>query len=179
MAATKAATRYAKALLDLAIEQNLADQVNHDMLHLKTLCYESHDLTAFLESPIIQKSKKLDILDVMFKGKVQDMTLGFYKLITKNKRENILEIIAEAYIALYKKHKGILDVDLTSATKLEDKVKQQILAKVQDSYPGKTIELSEELDESLIGGFVVGVDGKQIDASIASQLSNLKNILLN
>lgn len=179
MAATKAATRYAKALLDLAIEQNLAEQVNNDMIDLKSLCDDSNDLTAFLQSPIIQKSKKLEILDAMFKGNVQDMTLGFYKLITKNKRENILELIAEAYISLYKEHKGILDVQLTSAIKLEDKVKKEILAKVQDSYPGKTIELSEKVDESLIGGFLVGVDGKQIDASIASQLSNLKNILLN
>jgi F-type H+-transporting ATPase subunit delta len=179
MAISKAAVRYAQALLDLALEQKVADKVNNDMVTLNALCAENHELETFLSSPIIPKNKKVEIFDVMFEGKVEKMSLNFFKLITKNKRENLLNQIAESYVELFKTHSGIVDVHITSAIKLEDNVKDQILAKVQEKYTGKKLAVHQDVDASLIGGFVVGVDGMQLDASIASQLTNLKNILLN
>ncbi len=179
MAISKAAVRYAQALLDLALEQKVADKVNNDMASLNAMCNENKELANFLSSPIIPKNKKVEVFDALFTGKVEAMSLNFFKLITKNKREDILHQIAESYVELFKAHSGIVDVQLTSAIKLEDKVKDQILAKVQAKYEGKKLEVHQTVDESLIGGFIVGVDGKQMDASIASQLSNLKNILLN
>ncbi len=179
MGVSKAAVRYAQALLDLALEQKVADKVSNDMASLNGLCSENKELANFLSSPIIPKSKKVEIFDALFTGKVEKMSLNFFKLITKNKREDILNEIAESYVELYKAHSGIVDVHITSAIQLEAKVKDQILAKVQEKYAGKKLEVHHEIDASLIGGFKVGVDGKQLDASIASQLSNLKNILLN
>jgi F-type H+-transporting ATPase subunit delta len=179
MAVSKAAVRYAQALLDLALEQKVADKVNSDMAALYALCAENKELVNFLSSPIIPKNKKVEVFDAMFTGKVEAMSLNFFKLITKNNREYILNEIAESYVDLFKAHSGIVDVHITSAIKLEDSVKKQILDKVQAKYAGKTLEVHQDVDESLIGGFVVGVDGKQMDASIASQLTNLKNILLN
>lgn len=178
MASSKVASRYAKALLDLSIEQKSMDKVKADMVQLSGLCKESKELANMLKSPIIDKRKKVDILTAIFSGKVEKVSLGFMALMIKNSRADIVEQIADSFVDQYKKHNGILDVHVTSAIPLEKKVKDQILAKIQASFQG-TIELHEKVDADLLGGFVVSIDDKQIDASIKTQLSNLKNILLN
>ncbi|UKN00364.1 ATP synthase F1 subunit delta [Paracrocinitomix mangrovi] len=178
MAASKAAIRYATAYMDLAIEMKSIEKVYADVQMLDSLCYDSREFMAFLDSPIIQKRKKNTVYDAMFQGKVEKMTLEFLKLITKNSRENLLPEITESFISQYKKHKGIVVVNLKSAVALEDKVKKAIVAKVNEHFKGD-VELNESVDQSLIGGFIVSVEDKQIDASIKSQLANLKNILLN
>ncbi|MCB9223832.1 MAG: ATP synthase F1 subunit delta [Crocinitomicaceae bacterium] len=178
MAASKAATRYATALLDLSIEMNLLEKVNADVMMLHDLCNSNKDLLAFFHSPIIQKRRKYEVYQALFNGKMDKMTIGFLNLITKNGRENIVPEIAESFIQQYRKHKGIVDVYVTSAVALEPKVKDAIVAKIKTSFKGD-VQLHESIDQTLIGGFVVNVDDKQIDASIKSQLTNLKNILLN
>jgi F-type H+-transporting ATPase subunit delta len=178
MASSKVASRYAKALLDLSIEQKSVDKVNADMLNLASLCRESKELTNLFKSPIIDKNKKVDAFNAIFEKSMDKMSLGFFQLIVKNSRADLVAQIADSFVAQYKEHNGMLDVYLTSAVELEAKTKDQIVAKIQKSFEGK-ITLHESIDESLIGGFVVRIDDKQIDASISSQLSNLKNILLN
>ena len=106
------------------------------------------------------------------------MSFDFMHLIIKNSREDLVHPIAEAFIKLYKKDQNILDVTVISATKLDDAAKAKILTKINTGFQG-TIELTEKIDPSLIGGFIIRIDDKQIDASIASQLTNLRNILLN
>ena len=178
MAASKAALRYAKAILDLSIEMKSLDTIQADMHMLNDLCYSNRDFVAFLHSPIIQKRKKYVALDALFQGKVDKLTLDFLKLLTKNSRDNILPQVIEGFIMLYRKHMGILDVYVKSVIKLDAGVKKTILEKVGEHFDGN-IELHESIDEKLIGGFVVTVNDHQIDASIKSQLANLKNILLN
>ncbi len=178
MKSTKAASRYAKALLDLSIEQKTIDKVNGDMLHLSGLCSESKDLENLLNSPIVDKSKKIEIFEALFTKSFDKMSLGFINLIIKNSRENILAEIANSFVAQYKEFKNITDVTIVSATKLEKAAKDKIIAKIKESVKG-TVELTEEVDPALVGGFIVKMNDTQIDASIASQLTNLKNILLN
>ena len=178
MASSRVASRYAKALLDLSIEQKSIDKVNADMLNLASLCNESKDLTNLLKSPIVDKNKKVEAFNAIFGKSMDKISLGFFQLIVKNSRADIVAEIANSFVAQYKVHNDMLDVYLTSAVPLEAKTKDGIVAKIQKNFGGK-ITLHESIDESLIGGFVVRIDDKQIDASIASQLSNLKNILLN
>lgn len=173
----RVASRYAKALLDLAIEKNALAQVDADMLALYNTCQESKDLVSVLKSPVISPYKKVDIVDTIFKG-MNQMSISFMHLIIKNGRSNLLLEIAESFIALSKKHRGILDVYLTSASVLTAETKNKIVAKVKTKHQGE-INLIEKIDASLIGGFIVRMDDEQIDASISNQLSNLKNIILN
>ena len=178
MASSKSASRYATALLDLAIEQKSIDKVNADMIELSNLCKESDELRNMLKSPIVNDLKKVEAFNAIFGKSWDEMSLKFIALIVKNSRANIIPHIADSFVDQYRRQLGILDVQLTSATKLEDATKAQILAKIEKNFEGK-IELHESIDKDLIGGFVVRIDDKQIDASIANQLSNLKNILLN
>lgn len=178
MSVTTVAHRYAQALLDLSIEQNVLDKVNADMVQLSNVCKESSDFRNLLSSPIIESKKKNDIFNILFESKMEKMSLGFMNLIIKNSREDILPQIADGFVSLYKKKNNILDVTVISAIKLDKATKDKITAKIKASFNG-TIEMIEKVDASLIGGFIVRIDDKQIDASVASQLSNLRNILLN
>lgn len=178
MSVTRVAHRYAQALLDLSTEQNLVDKVNEDMVQLSTVCKESKEFQGMLNSPIIDVKKKLDIFEAVFGGKMEKMSIGFVNLIVKNSRENLLPEIAKGFVSLYKKSKNILEVSVVSATALDAATRETIAEKLKAKFGG-TIEMTEAVDPSLIGGFVVKIDDKQIDASISSQLANLKNILLN
>jgi len=178
MKGTIVASRYAKSLLDLSLEQNSLDKINNDMVQLSEICAESKDLRNLLNNPTIHDSKKVEVLNALFGNQMEDLSLAFMALITKNSRENILPAIAESFTQLYKAHNNILDVILISAQPLEENAKAKIINKIKSTFDG-TIELIEEIDPSLIGGFIVKIGDKQLDSSVASQLTNLKNILLN
>lgn len=172
---TKVAIRYAKALLELAIDQKKVDSVLGDMNFLLQTSNETKDFELLIASPIVNASKKIEIFEKVFES-FEEETLSFVKLITKNGRENLLPEIAQAFDAQVKEYRGIVPITLTSAVALGDKTKEAILAKVQTLVKGQ-LEVEEKIDESLIGGFMVRMGDTQIDASVASQLNNLKQRL--
>lgn len=175
MKSTKAATRYATALLELAIENNKIDSVLGDMNYLLSANAETQDFQALLKSPIIKADKKIAIFAVVF-DQFEAITKSFIELVTNNGRENLLVEIAEAFDAQVKKFKGIVPITIVTATTLNSDTKDNILAKVKGLVSG-TLEVTEKIDPSIIGGFVVKMDGRQIDASVSSQLNDLKQRL--
>jgi F-type H+-transporting ATPase subunit delta len=179
MKGTIVATRYAKSLLDLSIEKNVSDKVNNDMVQLSEICADSADLVSVLNNPTINAVKKGEVFSAIFKGKMEDVSLDFIQLITTNSRETLLPVIAQSFTKLYKAHNNILEVELVSAVALDEATKSKIMDKVKAKFDGATIQITEKIDESILGGFIVKIGDQQIDSSVASQLSNLKSILLN
>lgn len=175
MKSSKSASRYAQALLDLAIEQNKVDAIAADMKYMATVCAENRDLETMLQSPIVKADKKIAVLNAIF-DQFDKATAMFVELIVKNGREAYLPQIASAFDAILKQHLGIVPVTLISAQKLDEQVKKEIVAKVQASTTG-TVELTEKIDTDLIGGFIVRMGDNQIDASVASQINKLKQRL--
>lgn len=175
MKISKSASRYAQALLDLAIEQNKLDAVAADMKYMATVCAENPELELMLQSPVVKADKKLSVLNAIF-DQFDQLTNLFVDLIVKNGREAYLSQIASSFDVLLKAHQGIVPVTLISAQKLDDKVKKEIVSKVQASITG-TVELTEKIDTDLIGGFIVRMGDTQIDASVASQINKLKQRL--
>lgn len=172
---TKVATRYARALLDLAIEQKNLDSVLGDMQVFSATVKDSRDFELLLSSPVVKADKKIEIFKLAFEP-FEKCTQDFMALITNNGREAMLGDIAEAFEAQVKEHRGIVPMTITSAVPLDATTRAAIMAKVQSSVEG-TLEVEEKVDESLIGGFVVRMGDQQIDASVASQLNNLKQRL--
>jgi F-type H+-transporting ATPase subunit delta len=175
MKVTKSASRYAKALLDLAIENNKLDQILADMQALIDANAETREFQLFLDNPIIQVDKKITILKEIF-GQFDNLSQSFVTLIVKNKRENALVQIADSFKAQVKEHLGIVSVSLISAQQLDASTKNVIISKLEKSLVGK-IELEEKIDASLIGGFIVKMGDTQIDASVSNKLRNLKTSL--
>jgi len=170
MKGTKSASRYAKALLELAIEQNKVDLVLKDMEFFVDSGNNNYDLLVFLKSPVIKAEKKLSVLNELY-SHFDSLSKSFMQLITKNGREAILVEIASSFIYLVKEYKGIVSVVLISATELTKTSKEKILSKIKVSG---TIELTEEIDPTLIGGFIIRIGDVQVDASVNSQLKKLK-----
>ena len=175
MKSTKSASRYAKALLELAIEQQKVDAIESNMTRILTAAKETNEFQVFLDSPIINLDKKVAVLNSLF-GEFEPLTLSFLALITKNGRERLITEIAQSYISQLKEFKGIVPISITSARKLDEATKSTILAKINATVTG-TLEITELVDESLIGGFIVTMGDKQIDASVASQLARMKQEL--
>lgn len=172
------ASRYAKSLMEIALETNQLDQVRTDMKSIEQICKENREFTLFLESPIIKTDKKLNVLNAVFSGKVSESTLAFLNLITKKHREPILKEIAGAFDEQYKKHKNIFTAVVTSANGLDEATRKKMLEIIKQQMNGE-VELVEKTDSSTIGGFVLKIGDTQLDKSIAHQLNNMKKQLLN
>ena len=175
MKSTKVASRYAKALLDTAIEQKKIDSVLGDMNFLHQLNNESHDFELLIASPIVKGEKKIEIFEKVFDS-FEEVSMSFVKLITKNGREAYLPAIAESFEAQVKESRGIVPITIISAVRLDDATRSKIVSKVQETVKGE-LEIEEKIDTSLIGGFMVRMGDMQIDASIANQFNNLKQRL--
>jgi F-type H+-transporting ATPase subunit delta len=177
MKSTKVAARYAKALLDLAIENNKVDQVLGDMNYIVGANAETHDFELLLKSPIIGPSNKNAIFSQLF-DQFESVTKKFIELITVNGREGLLVEIANSFCNQVKEFKGIVPVTITTASAMSAETRDKILSKVKGLIHG-TIEVTEEVNPALIGGFIVKMDDKRIDASVANQLNNLKQHLIS
>ena len=176
MKSTKSASRYAKALLELALDQNKVELIEADMLQLIKLADESHDFHVFLNSPLIQIEKKEAIIKDIFKG-FNEVSLNLLVLVTKNGRESAMIEIAKQFIALLMRHRGIVPLTIISASQLEEKTKAEILAKIQGALNG-TPAVTELIDPSIIGGFIIRIGDQQIDASVANKLQRMKQQLV-
>lgn len=172
------ASRYAKSLIDLAVEKGQLEAIYADMLQIKSVCENSKEFVTFLKSPIINSEKKVSTLSAAFEGKLNAITSSFLTMLANKRRESILPQITESFIAQYKTQKNILTAIVTSAKGLDEITKQQALALVKTQLNGE-VELIEKIDANIIGGFILKIGDKQIDKSVSRQLSNLKKQLTN
>lgn len=173
MRQTKVGKRFAKSVLDLAVEKNVLDEVRADMALILSACQASKDLRVMLSSPIVNNEKKMSVLNKVFGGKIGELSLKFIQLITKKGREGALMDIAYAYEQLYLEHKNILKAEVLSVDGISDTVRTKVKELVAKAY-NKEVLLEEKVDPELIGGLILTVSDKQVDASIRSQLDKLK-----
>lgn len=176
---TRAANRYAKALIELASQTKIEDVIQKDMAIIFSTLQSNVELNNVLNNPIIKISDKKAIVEKIFEGKVNSLTNKLFLLLSENKRMNLLYSISSQYGVLYDTQKGIVKAIVTSAIALDDEMKAKVLEKAKELVGNKTISLENKLDSNLLGGFVLRVGDVQVDASIATQLKKLKRSLLS
>jgi len=174
MADFKAASRYVRSLLGLAQEQGVLEEVHKDMQLIADTCDKNFELVALLRSPIIKHDKKHAILTSIFKGKVHKLTLAIFEIITRKNRESLLPSIAKEFHNAYNDFKGIQKASITTTVALDKELRQEMERLVKELSDKKTIELEEKINKDLIGGFILNVGDKQVDASISNKLKSLK-----
>ena len=173
MKSSRLSSRYAKSLLSLVVEQNKLEDVLSDMKYIRRVCSENKDLYLLLKSPIVKKDKKTSILSEIFSKSVSDVTMSFIQIITSKKREMYLKSIAESFITLYKLHNNIETVTLTTAASIDENTKSEILSYIKKN--GKSdVELTEIIDKDILGGMIVKMGDKQLDASVIRDIKELK-----
>jgi F-type H+-transporting ATPase subunit delta len=172
MARARAAIRYAKAVLDLANNQNTAEVLNDDMTLIANTIAENAELGNMLESPVIRSSVKKASLLAIFKD-ANALTKSLVDTLIQNKRLSILGAVAEKYTQLYDELRGSEIATVTTAVPLTGELELKVLAKVKE-LTDKAVELENIVDESILGGFILRIGDKQYNASIANQLNKLK-----
>jgi F-type H+-transporting ATPase subunit delta len=168
------AARYAKSILDLAVERGELETIYKDMVFLRAICRSSRDLVNLLNSPVVKADKKRQILEAITAGRISPLTTAFNALLMSKEREAYLPEIAAAFEEQYKVYKGIQTVKLTTAVPISESVKKTILDKVKQERKVPQIDLETAVREELIGGFVLEIGDKLIDASVAYDLHKIK-----
>lgn len=177
MLVTKAARRYAKALLDLAKERDEVEPVLEDVSLINNTLKGSRELIVFLRSPIIKYDDKQAALKKLFGEEIQEMTSLFLNLLVKKNRINILDQITEAFIDRYNDYAGIIKIEASVAYPLDDEQRKELQQKLEDQT-GKKVDLNIEIDESLMGGIAIRIDDTVIDGSVKNQLQELEEQFL-
>lgn len=173
MSEFKVASRYAKSLIDLSREQGVLEEVKRDMEQFIEVVHASAALQAVLRNPIVKADKKSNILKALFENKIHPSITAFFNIMVRKGRAGILYATAQEFVRKYNEVKGIVHATVASATALSaanlDALKKTIANEIN-----KEVILNNEVDPSLIGGFVVRVGDRQIDASIAGKLQQLE-----
>ena len=173
------AARYAKSLLDLAVEQNSIESTLLDMQLLEGVCKASNEFCTMLRSPVIQADKKEAVVSAVLGDKITPLTKSFVHLLVTKVRESALPEIAAAFISQYNIMKKIRTVRLTTATPVDDTVKETIRTKVAANMPDHTIDLQTAVNADLIGGFMLEMDNNLIDASVRRDLADIRKQFLD
>jgi F-type H+-transporting ATPase subunit delta len=174
MSVTRIATRYAKSLLDLSIEQGKLEPVYADIQELQS-AIRNRQLYLLMKSPVIHADKKLSVLDALFANRLEPLTMAYLRLLVQKGREMYVPEITAEFAHQYKALKGITPVRVTSAAPLSEAVLEELRRRIIASGAATSqLELETKIDPELIGGFVLEFDNKRYDASIAHKLDELR-----
>ena len=174
MADSRVASRYVKSLLGLAVEQGVLDEVHRDMQLFNRVCKENRNFVAMLRSPVIRHENKRAVLKKIFTGKVGTLTMAIINIVTLKNREPILPAIASEFHNAYNVYKEIGKAYLTTTVPADKDLLEVMEALSKKLANKQTIEMETAVDSELIGGFVLNVGDRQIDASIRSKLRKLE-----
>jgi F-type H+-transporting ATPase subunit delta len=166
--------RYAKSLMDLAIERNELDQAFEGMQVVLDACKENRELRVVLQSPLVSADQKSKILADIFKD-IAPMVLQFIEVVVRKKREPLLQQIANDLITMYKVHNNIRSYSVTTASPLNDELRTKVRKIIDEQGRGGTVELEEKLDPKIIGGFVIRLGDQLYDASLRSRFNDLRS----
>ncbi len=172
---SKISVRYSRALFQSALEKKMLERVYQDMKYVAQVC-TIPEIRELLKSPIIRPSKKTEILHAVFGRNLGDITFSLIDMAIKNGRESYIPAIARVFMSNTMKYNGITETVLTTAIQADDKVKKQISELISSAFKTK-VELKEIVDKDIIGGFILRIDDKYIDASIRNKLRKIRKEL--
>jgi F-type H+-transporting ATPase subunit delta len=172
MKLSRAASRYAKAILSLAIDENKAVVVNEDMKSILVTVSKNKELRDFLSSPLVKPDQKRDGLRQVFKD-ANDVTMKTFDLLVTNKRTDILLDVATSFIVLFEEMNKREIATVTTAVEITADLEKKVLAKAQE-LAGKEVTLEKVIDPSILGGFILRVGDREINASVQNKIGELK-----
>ena len=173
MSGSRAAIRYAKAVLQQADEANNAGTVLDDMQSVHATIQSSKELQMVLNSPVINANDKKNALLAIFEHQ-SDATKSLINVLVENQRTNLLNDVSKNYIDLYNEAQGVKVAQVTTAVALTEELTSKILAKVKELTGSDKVTIENTIDESIIGGFILRIGDLQYNASISNNLARIK-----
>ncbi len=169
----RVASRYAKALVSLAVELNELDGVKKDVDFVLNTVVGSRDLRVLFASPVVKPDAKQSIITEIFSKYIGELTLKFMMLVTQHRREQNTKEILNRFVDLYYQEKNIVKAFITTPMALDNELREEF-KKMVKSFSHKQVEINETVNADLIGGFVVRVGDNELDASISGKLKRLR-----
>ena len=166
-------TPYAEAFLQVASSRDEVDKVIDQAKEVLELWTQSPDLSEAMASPVLEVDAKKAVLEKLFSNQLTPSFLNLLKLLADRQRIGFLDAVLERLLELYREQRNIALATVTSASVLNDDQQADLLKKIQSIAGTNNLELNLDVDPSLIGGFVVTVGSKVIDASLAGQVRRL------
>jgi len=165
------ASRYAKSLIELGLQYNNLSVINNDMEALKT-ALQNRDFLMMMRSPVVKADKKQKSVDAIFGDSMDKISAGFVKLIIKKGRERYLLQIINDFIKQYNSILKLISATVITAQPVDN----DFLEKVKSKFPsGYTVNLTNEVDPSIIGGFIIKFGDTYYNASVAHHLKKVKS----
>ncbi|WP_269226686.1 ATP synthase F1 subunit delta [Flavobacterium eburneipallidum] len=178
MSSTRAAIRYAKAILEIADSKNATSQVSADMALIASTIKANSELSSFIHNPLVTVDAKKDVVSEVF-ASVNPVTKSIFQLLLENKRFEILDSIAVEYSKLFDIQNGVEVAKVTTAVPMDAALEAKVSAKIASISSSKKITIENIVDPAIIGGFILRIGDKQYNASIANRLQVLKRELSN
>ena len=178
MANQRLSSRYANSLLTLAQEAGSLNDIFADIQNIEATISESKDLASMLNSPIISATIKTNVLSKVFGGSVKELTTKFLNLLVSKGRESYLQEICKSFIAEYNSINKIADVTLVTAIPATDKIVKELTDFLTKSENYSKVSITQEVDPTIIGGFVLRIGDKLLDNSIQRKLQVIRKELV-
>jgi F-type H+-transporting ATPase subunit delta len=176
MSEYKIASRYAKALFDKSVEDNVLDAVKTDIEHLLLITNESREFVLFLNSPLYKMTAKKGAINKLFES-ANPLTKGVFALMVEKFRESFIPAMGRAFIQMYNRKNQIVEAIITSAVTLEASEIKRIENYIIEQTQAKSVLMNQLIDKEIIGGITIEFDGKIYDNTIISQLNKVKKEL--
>ena len=168
---------YSRAILDLAEEQGIADQVGDDLAELSRYVSENEEFASFLGSPLIDAGERQVAIEKILRGRVSDLLVNALQVVNRKERMLLVPAIAETYRQELRDLRGRVDVQVKTPVALPEALREKLRTAVTH-FTGRQPDLIEKVDPALLGGMVVQIGDDKIDASVASKLKALSEALL-
>jgi F-type H+-transporting ATPase subunit delta len=175
--ATQVAHRYASGLFELTQEEGVSEQVQQDLASVADLLAQDKTLLNFLAAPQLLDSDKDEVVEKVFKDRVQHYLYSFLRLLVEKHRTDFLVEIAEEYEKLYNESRGLIATRLITAVPLTDDERQRITEKL-NTLTSMTVTLEPAVDPAIIGGAIAVIGDKVIDRSVRHDIRELREQLM-
>ena len=174
---SKISVRYSRALLSLAKEKKNQDVVKSDIQMIGQLFEAYPTFNQLLQSPVVSKEEKRKLFENVFSKSIDKMTYSFLILLLTNNREAYLKDIVRNFLEAYRRETGFKTAKMVSAIEIDPSTMEQFKILIR-KYFSTEVDLECEVNPDLLGGFVLQIGDRQIDASVSAKLKKLKRELL-
>ena len=170
------ANRYAEALFQIGEEENKIDNLYNELKEVSSLMNTNKDLNNVMKSPLVSKKEKIQLIDTLFAGKVDNDLKNFLKILIEKGRITSINAIGETYKELLNEKNNILEGYVISAVPMNDEKIKELETELSKKY-NKNVTLENKVDESVLGGVLVRLGNTEIDGTIKTRLDGLKDQL--
>lgn len=175
--ASPLALAYAQSVLDLANDQQQAESVSEELDRLATIVEENPSFREVLTNPSISPDERQGLLERLFRGNISPLLFNVLGVLNTKNRLGLIEQIAQGYDDLLQRQLGKVEVDLTVAQRLDVDQLEQARQRIAQAI-GREPVIYQYVDENIIGGMIIRVGDKLIDASVRNQLASMRQQLL-